>query len=202
MMPFITEAVWQRLPWRDGGAPSLIVAGWPERVERWEDPGLEALVGDFQQVIGMVRNLRAEYGIQPSQRIELRITGATPELRNLIEAGRRILSSDLARVSDVTFERVPGEIGASAVLASGAEIFVPLGGVIDLDRERGRLRSEIERIGVQEESTRKRLANEAFVGRAPAEVVEREREKLASFALQRDKLSRSLAALEGNSKLP
>jgi valyl-tRNA synthetase len=197
IVPFITEAVWQRLPWREGDAPSLMVAAWPGRVEAWEDAAAERAMSDLQELIGLVRNLRAEYGVQPGQRVSLRISGESDDFRNVLESSARTLA-DLARVEEVTFGRVEGEIGAVAVLTSGIEAFLPLEGVIDLDRERSRLRSELERIGTQEEATAKRLGNDSFVSRAPAEVVEREREKLASFAEQRDKLSRSLAVLEGS----
>jgi valyl-tRNA synthetase len=197
IMPFITETVWQKLPWRDDDAPSVMVAAWPEPEPRWEDPEVESLVGQLREVVGAARNLRAEYGVQPAQRIAVRIAGESPELRALLAGSGRLLA-DLARVGEVTFGRVPGEIGASAVLASGAEVFVPLADVIDLDHERGRLRAELERIGTQSEATRKRLATESFVARAPAKVVEREREKLISYAEQREKLERSLEMLEGS----
>jgi valyl-tRNA synthetase len=75
-------------------------------------------------------------------------------------------------------------------------VFVPLEGVIDLERERERLRTEIDRIGGLIVATEKRLGNEAFVSRAPADVVGKEREKLVSYSEQREKLTRGLAALE------
>jgi valyl-tRNA synthetase len=199
VVPFITEAVWQRLPWREGDAPSLMVAEWPRRVEAWEDGRTEALVDELREIIGTVRNIRAEYGVLPARKIDLRVTGGHGDLRGILEASRRTLA-DLARVEDLSFERTSGEIGASVVLASGAELFIPLEGVIDIERERARLRTEMERIGSHEESTRKRLQNEAFVGRAPADVVAREREKLESFREQREKLERSLGVLEGGAR--
>jgi len=86
-------------------------------------------------------------------------------------------------------------VGAHAVLKNGAEVFIPLEGVIDIARERERLQGEIERLGGQVEGSRKRLANEKFVQQAPAEVVEREREKARSFEEQLDKLTSKLATL-------
>src|SRR5690606_39923363 len=103
----------------------------------------------------------------------------------------------LARIEEVGPPPLPGEIGASAVLRSGAELFVPLEGVIDLTKERERLRAELARAEAIADSARKRLGNESFVGRAPADVVQRERVKLASIDEQREKLGRTLRALEG-----
>jgi valyl-tRNA synthetase len=194
--PFITEAVWQRLPWRESDAPSIMVAPWPQPVTEWENPEVESSIEGLQEIIGATRNIRAEYGIQPAQRLQIRIYGEPPALRSTIEANRRTLA-DLARVEDVAFGQRGSEIGANLVLQSGAELFIPLAGVIDLERERGRLRSELERVITQGEATEKRLATESFVSRAPADVVEREREKLANFAQQREKLTRSLSVLEG-----
>src|SRR5690606_18044407 len=135
------------------------------------------------------------YGVQPARRVELRVAGASEGTRQTIGACRRMLA-DLARVEEVSFGGANGEAGASAVLRSGAELFIPLAGVIDLEKERARLRAELERLEGQVKATEGRLANESFVDRAPAEVVQREREKLGSFAEQRDKLAATLRSLE------
>jgi valyl-tRNA synthetase len=83
------------------------------------------------------------------------------------------------------------------VLKNGAEVFLPLEGVIDLDRERERLQDEIARLRGQLAGTEKKLANEAFVTRAPEEVVQKERDKAASLRDQASKLDEKLSALEG-----
>jgi valyl-tRNA synthetase len=196
IVPFITETVWQRLPGRVGDAPSLMVAKWPEPMPEWEDDAVEAGVAELQELIGAVRNIRSEYGVQPGARVRLRVVGESPALRELLGAAARTLA-DLARIEEVDFGRVAGEIGASAVLRSGAELFLPLADVIDLARERERLRAELGRVGGMRESTRKRLENEGFTARAPELVVQKERDKLESLAEQEEKLARTLRALEG-----
>jgi valyl-tRNA synthetase len=196
VVPFITETVWQRLPRRLGDAPSIMVARWPEPRPEWEDDDAEQRMSELQAVIGAVRNLRSEYGVQPAQRVRVRVAGASPLLVETLSGSARSLA-DLARVEEVGFDRVPGEVGASAVLVSGAEIFLPLEGVIDLAKERGRLRAELDRVEGMIAGTRGRLENERFVSRAPVEVVRKEREKLASLEEQRAKLSGTYAALEG-----
>jgi valyl-tRNA synthetase len=195
VMPFITEAVWQKLPRAADAEASLIVARWPEPRPEWEDEGAERAIEELQAVIGAVRTIRSEYGIQPAARVPLRVA-AGDEARAMLDASRRALR-DLARVEELSFGAANGEVGASAVLRSGTELFVPLAGVIDLDRERARLRDELGRLDGQIGGTEKKLANEAFVARAPENVVSYEREKLASFREQRGKLADKLAALEG-----
>jgi valyl-tRNA synthetase len=194
-MPFITETVWQRLPRAAGDAESLMVARWPERVPAWEDGAVEARFAELQAAIVAVRNIRAEYGVQ-TKRVPLRVASASPELRADLEANLRAVR-DLARVEDLGFDAGGEGVGASAVLRSGAELFVPLAGVIDVEKERTRLRDEVGRLDGLIAGTEKKLANESFVARAPAEVVGKEREKLAGYTEQRAKLAGKLSALEG-----
>ena len=195
VMPFITEAVWQRLPRAEGDPETIMLAPWPAPAPEWEDAEAEAAIEELQQVIAAVRNLRAEYGIAPGTRIPLRARGSEAAMA-VLDTSRRALR-DLARVEELSFEAASGEVGASAVLRSGTELFVPLAGVIDLDRERTRLRDEIARIDGQVSATEKKLGNESFVARAPADVVQRERDKMAAFGEQRAKLAEKLTALEG-----
>jgi len=195
VMPFITETVWQKLPRAAGDGPALIVARWPRPRAEWEDEGAERAIEELQAVIGAVRAIRSEYGIQPAARVPLRVAGGA-EAVAVLKANRRALH-DLARVDELAFAGANGEIGASAVLRSGTELFIPLAGVIDLEHERARLRDELQRIDRQIEGGEKKLANESFVARAPESVVGYEREKLASFREQRGKLAEKLAALEG-----
>ncbi len=196
LMPFITEVVWQRLPRREGDAESVMLSAWPEPRAEWEDDGAEAAMAELQAIVVAVRNLRAEYKVEPGKRVPLRIAGTDDGMRATLEANVRALR-DLARVDELAFAPAGGEVGASAVLRSGCELFVPLAGVIDLDKERARLRDEAGRVEAQIRATEGKLANESFVARAPEEVVAKEREKLASLGEQRAKLADKVAALEG-----
>jgi valyl-tRNA synthetase len=196
VMPFITEAVWQRLPRAEGDPESIMVAAWPQGRPEWEDAAAEAAMEEVQAVISAVRNIRAEYGVQPGKRVPLRVAPASDQVRRTLEANGRVVR-DLGRVDELGFGGADGQVGASAVLRSGTELFVPLAGVIDLERERARLREELTRVDGLIAGTEKKLGNESFVSRAPEEVVGREREKLASYREQRQKLAEKLSALEG-----
>ena len=195
-MPFITETVWDRLPQSSGAPPSLVVAPWPQARAEWTDSAAEQQFGGLCDAIGAVRNIRTEYKIPPAQRVQLRVGDAPPELREALARESRMLH-DLARVDSVEFGRADGKIGASAVLRSGAELFIPLEGVLDLEQERTRLRGELAHMAGLLRGTETKLGNESFVARAPAEVVERERTKLASYREQHDKLAAKLGSLEG-----
>jgi len=104
----------------------------------------------------------------------------------------------LARVGDIDLGGAIAGPGAHGVLVNGTEFFLPLKGVIDLDREKERLQGEILRLDGQLKGTRKKLENRNFVEKAPEEVVDREREKAASFQEQMEKLQEKLQAFEGS----
>ncbi|MEX0856325.1 MAG: valine--tRNA ligase, partial [Gemmatimonadota bacterium] len=103
----------------------------------------------------------------------------------------------LARIGELVFgDPAAYGIGATAILRDGTELFLPLEGLVDLEKERTRLREEIERLQGQLIGTEAKLANENFVARAPEEVVGKERDKATSYREQRDKLKAKLDTLE------
>ena len=199
IMPFITSELWTRIPWPEGTVrpDDLIAAPWPVADDARRDPDAEELMASFQELITEIRRLRKEYGIGEGQRIAIQFTSSNPSFATTVAAQGPALER-LARVNQVTSGGAGAQgIGAHAVLSNGSELFLPLEGVIDVERERARLRAEIERLEGVVLSTDKKLANEAFVSRAPAEVVDKEREKVGAAREQAGKLKEKLRALEG-----
>ena len=201
MIPFVTEDLWQRLPWPEGSGtigerPSgLIVAPWPTGDPAHLDADAEARMGGLQELITQVRRLRKEYGVTEGKVVSVILDGVSETLRDTVESQGAALHR-LARVDEVTVQGGgAGGVGAHAVLTDGTEVFIPLEGVIDLDRERERLAGEIRRLEGQLTGVQKKLDNGHFVQRAPQEVVEREREKARSFGEQLDKLRVKLSGL-------
>ena len=196
IVPFVTAELWSRLPWPAGSErpADLIVAPWPVDAE-WADAEAEARMASLQELVVEVRRLRKEYGVPEGQRIAVHLGGGPAGFRDDVLA-RRAALEQLARVDRVE-DGPGGGVGAHAVLGNGAELFVPLAGVIDLDRERARIASELERVEKLHASTLRKLENEKFVANAPGEVVDKEREKAAQFAEQAGKLREKLDVLEG-----
>ncbi len=197
IMPFITEALWRRLPWPAGEerAESLMIAPWPEPRAEWEDARVEREMTALQELITTVRSIRSEYDVPARAEVTVELTDVPTALAEALEVELRSVRR-LAAVAAVRHERDGDRgAGAHAVLQSGGELFIPLEELIDVARERARLQEELERIQRLLESTEKRLANEQFVEKAPAEVVDREREKADSFRDQQERLSRKLTAL-------
>ena len=198
VIPFVTEHLWDRIPWPEGQTrpESLLVAPWPEPRSEWEDGEAEATLVGFQEIVTAVRRLRKEYGVGEGAAVTVVLSGIPPARRQAVEGQQRSLEQ-LAKVTEVVYGD-PSEhgVGATAVLQDGTELFLPLEGLVDLERERARLRGEIEKLEHQLQGTVRKLQNEAFVSKAPDEVVAKERGKASSFRDQRDKLVEKLGTLE------
>jgi valyl-tRNA synthetase len=197
MVPFVTAELWARLPWPEGSErpEDLIIAPWPEPDGAFVSEDAERAMKGLQELIVEVRRLRKDYGVSEGQRIGIHVTGGAPAFLDVVSA-QSAAFEQLARVDRIGMEPADG-VGAHAVLANGAELFMPLEGVIDVERERARLREELGRLEGHIGATSKKLDKQAFVAKAPAEVVQKERDRLAQLEEQKSKLREKLAGLEG-----
>jgi valyl-tRNA synthetase len=195
IMPFITEELWLRLPNREGA--SIMVSSWPEPRPDWDDAEAEAQVDVLREMLGAVRNIRSEYNVAHGRQIEVRVLAADEALRRAIDAEGEA-TVKLAGISEISFDGEADGAEAMAVLSTGAEVRVPLEGLIDLARERARLEKQADELGAVVERSRKRLASEDFVKKAPAHVVEQARQKLQGLEEQLAKLNEKRRILEGD----
>ena len=200
-MPFVTEEIWQTLKERvpaDPDAPdALIVAEYPIADAAFYDDSAEHDIALVMETVRSIRNLRAEFRIQQHQRIEAVLD--LPQ-DGAVAAAEADAIKMLARVEPLKFgaqsNGVASNDSVSLVLSKGV-VTIPLGGLVDLDKERLRLRDEIEDIDRNRERLAARLSDERFLTRAPAEVVERERERLASIEERKGRAEDVLARLGG-----
>jgi valyl-tRNA synthetase len=195
LMPFVTEELWQNIrPRRE--SDTIMRSPLPACDRSLIDQTVESEMAFVQRVIEEVRTIRGEVGIPPSRDIELQMH-LTPGRG---EASIRRYSGylqRLARVATLTVRTGGGRPPTSmSAVVDGEELFVPLGGLIDVQQERARLGKEIDRLTAMAAGVRAKLENQAFVGKAPADVVQREREKLQSFTLTLEKLHKNLQALD------
>jgi valyl-tRNA synthetase len=186
IMPFITEALWRRFPGRPETA-SISISPWPTPDARARDPEALREFGLVQELVGAIRGIRAEYGVQPGQVVRTIVSGANRATVAALGQERPTILR-LAKLSALTFGESREGGGGHAVLSDGTAVFVPLGDAIDVGRECGRLGSEVARLGQLVESQERKLGNEQFVTRAPADVVDRERQKLSAWQEQREVL--------------
>ncbi|HEY3011837.1 MAG TPA: valine--tRNA ligase [Gemmatimonadales bacterium] len=181
-MPFITEALWRRLPGRSDTA-SISVAPWPAPDTRAHDDQALEEFGLVQELVSAIRAVRAEYGVQPGQPVRAVVSGDNRVTVGALEQERSTILR-LAKLSAFSFGESRERAGGHAVLSEGTAVFVPLGDAIDVGRECGRLGTEVDRLVRLVESQEKKLGNEQFVSRAPSDVVERERQKLVTWKEQ------------------
>jgi valyl-tRNA synthetase len=177
-MPFVTEALWRSLTGAAGGTESLLAADWPTAVAD-RDTDAEAAFGAVQDLVTEVRRFRSQNDVAPSKRFE--VTVVTSE-RDLL-APHVPLVTALAGLSGITFaDAAPSDdAGLAKVVFRSGEAYVELAGLIDVDAELERLRRELEKAEGDLARTEGKLANDAFVERAPAEVVQKERDRKAEI---------------------
>jgi len=181
-MPFLTEAIWQNLRprLRSTEAEALIVAPWPKASKRWRDDEAEGRVQVVMDVVRAIRNIRAERGVEPARYVEAYLVA--DGMRAAVEASRLMIET-LARARPLHIvdgaAAAPREGVITAVLPD-VQVVLPLAGLFDVEAERARLHRQAD--DVQAEVTRldAKLANEQFRTRAPAAVVGKEEEKLAT----------------------
>jgi len=198
IVPFVTAELWERLPTAEGveRAADIIVAPWPEAEQAFVSAEAETLMAGLQDLIVEVRRLRKEYGVAEGKRIGIHVTGGNEAFVAAVRE-KAPAFEQLARVDRIETSEGTG-VGAHAVLGNRAELFLPLEGVIDVERERTRLTDEITRLDSLLAGTRKKLENESFVSRAPAEVVQKERDRTLQLEEQGSKLREKLAGLAGH----
>jgi valyl-tRNA synthetase len=192
VMPFITEELWEHLP---GDSEKLLASSaWPTPVTAYVDDDAEQQFGLVQAVVSAVRTIRAEYRVPPGATLQAEIAPATRAALQAVNAEQHTVQR-LAKVSELTVVEQAEGVGGHAVLPDGSAVFVPLGDAIDVKQECERLQGELERLDGQLERVAKKLTNEQFVSRAPADVVDREREKEQTWREQRETLAAKLGAL-------
>lgn len=190
-MPFITESIWQALP-HEG--PSIMVSKWPEYQTELCFAAEAEQVETMMDTIRAIRARRAEMNVPPSKRAQVILL--TDE-RAAYEAGI-LFFSKLAYASEVIFADDMPENADSmvSVVTKGATAYMPMGELIDFEKERERLNKEKAKVQKDLDFVNKKLNNPGFVAKAPAAVVEQEREKVAKLEELMAKLDASLAALK------
>jgi valyl-tRNA synthetase len=201
-MPFVTEAVWQQLTSRlpaeaqerlGGDGRALIVASYPTIDDGLTDKKAEDEIETVVELVRAVRNLRAEFRVQSSTRIPAFVNA--PDSAGVMSEEAGAIRA-LAMIEPLTLGRGEGDDAASLVLKHST-VTVPLAGVVDVDAEIARLNEELTTLARGAKGLEGRLSNEQFLAKAPDEVVEKERERLASIKERRERVSDILGRLGG-----
>ena len=195
--PFITEELWDQLA--DFGAPReamLVTARWPEAPDAWIDADASAEIGWLIEVVSEVRSIRSEMNIPRSAALPMTVSNADALTRErLARYGELIASLPDAKLAGILEVEAPGK-GAAPFVVGGVTFALQVADFVDLAAERARLTKEIGALATDIDRTSKKLANADFVARAPEEVVEENRERLAEAEAAKSKLEAALQRLE------
>lgn len=189
-MPFITETIWQALPHED---ESIMISKWPEYQESLNFAVEAEQVETIMDTIRAIRARRAEMNVPPSKKAQVILF---TENRNAYEAGSTFFAK-LAYASEIQFvDAAPSNVESMvSVVTKGAQVYMPMGELVDFEKEKARLEKEKAKVQKDIDFVMKKLNNEGFVAKAPAAVIAQEREKAAKYQELMDKLNASLAAL-------
>lgn len=194
ILPFVTEEIWQALPGQRT-AVSIMQAGYPMKELTATDPVAVAEMALVMEVIRAIRNVRGELDVPPGKQLDVVLDCRSEAAVAAIEAGRSYIHS-LARVEKLTLGvAVERPKQAATQVAGEVEVLIPLLGLIDVAEEESRLSKEIAKAQKDVDFFVKKLANEKFVANAPAEVLEKDRAKLAAAEEKKQILEQSLAKI-------
>lgn len=189
IIPFITETIWQRVKVVKGiDADTIMLQPFPEFDAAKVDEQALSDLEWIKEAIIAVRNIRAEMNISPGKPLDVLLRGASEDAKRRVAENQNFIKS-MARLASITVLADGEEAPVSVTkLVSGTELLIPMAGLIDKDAELARLDKELEKVLKEIESIESKLANEGFVSRAPAAVVEKERERLAANIEAKGKL--------------
>ncbi|HNS14103.1 MAG TPA: valine--tRNA ligase [Syntrophorhabdaceae bacterium] len=191
IMPFVTEEVYQRLPGRD--AESVMTSAFPVFNEAELDEESETNMATIMGVVDVVRNIRGETGIAPNVKIGVVIRANGQQ--QLLKA-YEFYMKELARIKDILFLDGNAPEHSAVGVYKGIEVFVPIEGLIDVQKELGRIEKELVKIHEDSEKISAKLNNPAFREKAPPEVIAKNEASFNELQEKREKLAASKKMLE------
>jgi valyl-tRNA synthetase len=192
-MPFVTEEIWQNMP-HEG--KSIMIAAWPEADDALQFPTAVTQMKLYMDVIRTVRNIRAEVNAPMGKKIDIYIKADNDQVEQNLRLGEHWIQKQ-CNATSVTIDRnITLEEKTISGVITGAEILLPLAGLIDIEQELARLHKELKTLDAEVTRVQKKLANQGFIAKAPAAVVEEERKKEQDYVQKREKVKVRLAELQ------
>ncbi|MBL8628814.1 MAG: valine--tRNA ligase [Rhodospirillaceae bacterium] len=195
IIPFVTEELWDKLGQEYGIARpyKLIEAKWPTYAGLTA-PEAEAEIDWVIDVISSIRSVRSEMNIVPGQMLKAEVTSPSAVAKARLATHSALICAN-ARLSEIAAVDAPTPGGSAQVIVGDTTLMLPLEGIIDLAKERDRLKKEIAKAEKDIEAVDKKLGNEAFVSKAPPEIIEENHERRRVAVEAKTKLSEALARI-------
>jgi valyl-tRNA synthetase len=189
-IPFVTEEIWHHMPGTEG---SIMKAAHPaDAAETFQYPESEAEMALVMEVITGIRNVRGEMNIAPSLSLQVQVQSEDEPTRQIITRHQDLIIN-LAKLDSLTVEKLGQRPKSSATaVVSRASIFVSLEGIIDFAKETNRLEKEIKKLAAELGTVAKKLGNEGFLNKAPADVIEKVRQKQSALLEKQQKIQTNL----------
>ena len=192
-MPFVTEEIYQQIPHIE---ESIMISSWPEAIEDFNN---DHAIKDFemiQEIIKSVRNIRSEYNVAPSKKIDITLKPANEIIQQLLVENKEILDKFLHPETLIVSLDATAEKDAVSVVLNDCEIYLPLGSLVDINQEIERLEKELDKLIGEIKRCEGMLSNPNFVDKAPAVKVQAEREKLDGYKEQFNTIKDRLGELK------
>ncbi len=179
-MPFITEEIFTSIQSKED---TIMLSKWPVYDDEFNYEKEENDVELIKSAVKSIRNIRSEMNVVPSKKINVFVVSESEDIRNTFSKGK-IFFSSLAKASDVFIQDDKNGISNDAVstVIHGGVIYMPFAELVDVEKEKERLIKEKERLVKEVERVEKKLSNQGFVSKAPANVIEEEKKKLESYS--------------------
>ena len=192
-MPFITEEIWSNIKGKD--EPPIIAAPWPAANPMLDFEAESEKIELFKEAVYKIRNIRGEMNIAPDIKANVIFKTNRADftaIANMESARLKVLAKLDNMIIDPQY--VPDKTDASAIMYD-IEIYMPLKGLIDYDKERARLEKELKETSIEFDKVTAKLSTQNFIGKAPAEVIEKEKSKREELSQAIEKLRDSLGKL-------
>ena len=205
--PFVTEEIWQKLPKPQQLPESLMITVFPRADASFRDEAAEVEIKVLQDVVSACRMLRQTYNVPPTQRVEVELLVTSEAavktlntfkefMEKIARANAKIVHRRLDAIEALEQGQPSAKLGvAKAIVSSEIELEMPLGGLIDPAAETARITKDIEKSKKEVAVVEKKLGNEAFVAKAPEEVVAEQRARLAEELARQDRLLEALKTI-------
>jgi len=189
-IPFVTEEIWHHMPGTDG---SIMKAAHPaDAAQTFQYPESEVEMALLMEVITGIRNVRGEMNIAPSLSLQAQVQSDDEKTRQIITSHRDLVIN-LAKLDALTVEKIGQRPKSSATaVVSKTSIFVSLEGIIDFAKETNRLEKEIQKLAAELATVSKKLGNDGFLSKAPAEVIDKVKQKQSALLEKQEKIQTNL----------
>jgi len=193
IMPFITEEIWQRIP-AEKKHRSIMVSAYPAPEGVFDRKSVDEIIL-LKEITYTIRNIRGEMNVPPELKAGVMVKELRDTMHDVIAKNERIIMF-LARLKSIEYSTdiEKPEASASAV-GNGYEVYLPLKGLIDLDRERQRLAREHDRLKAEIDRSMNKLENRKFIDRAPESVVQKEKQRLEQIKENSERIENLISSL-------